>query len=510
MTLTEPTAIRAGLTQAGAGAAVTTTLSSTARHFARRTSGGLTPALAAEIRRAGGGRAWFARQLSPTRIHDPLGARVDTWFPSLKRSPLSIFERSRDGVEGAWEVMADLSRWTVARRVHSSRQVQELMVDFWSNLLHVPLGSDTGQYWRVSYDQMIRTHALTSFEDLLVHATTHPAMGLNLSNAVSTKDAPNENLGRELLELHTVGVDAGYTETDVKSSARILTGYRVDVWWPGFRSFYDPTVHWTGAVKVMGFTHPNTSADGRAATTAYLRYLAHHPATADRIARRLCVKFVSDTPSASIVAAVSQAFTRNRTAIRPTLMAMVSHPDFARSAGAKVRTPVEDFVATVRALGITIERPTDDDSFARSMHWQYTDAGQAPYSWPAPNGFPEVNAAWTSAGRVLTSFVLHRDLSCHYWPSEGNQVGYPAYASYLPAVMPATLQQVINAVSLKVLGQVPGPDVSAGIANLLAATDGRNKGLTLGSTVTADTAKQYWFVRALLCSLLDSPIHLHR
>src|SRR4029079_15711105 len=98
------------------------------------------------------------------------GDEITTWFPSLKRSPQQIFERQRDDVQGSWEVMADLNRWTVARRIHSSRQLHEIMVDFWSNLLHVPLGDDVAAFHRVAYDKTIRYYALSSFEQLLLHS----------------------------------------------------------------------------------------------------------------------------------------------------------------------------------------------------------------------------------------------------------------------------------------------------------------------------------------------------
>ena len=150
-------------------------------------------------------------------------------------------------MQGSWEVAVDLSRWTVTRRIHSRRQVHEVMTDFWSNLLNVSLFHDDAVFWRMHYDRTIRRDALTSFDSLLRAAITHPAMGLYLDNAFSTKDAPNENLGRELLELHTVGVDAGYTEADVKASARMLTGYRVDLWWPEFRAYYSAADHDTSA-----------------------------------------------------------------------------------------------------------------------------------------------------------------------------------------------------------------------------------------------------------------------
>lgn len=469
------------------------------RHWARRWTGGPTPAQLSDIRRAGGGRAWFARQLDPARVPDPTSSTVDGWFPSLRRTPEQIFDRQEAKIEGGWDVMADLSRWTVTRRIMSTRQVLEQMVDFWSNLLHVPLMADSSWYWRVDYDRVIRRLAFTSFERLLQETTVHPAMGLYLSNAVSTKDAPNENLGRELLELHTVGVGAGYTERDVQDSARLLTGYRADVWWPRFQAFYDPDVHATGPVQVMGFRHPNSDPDGRAAVAAYLSYLARHPATARRIARRLCLTFVNDQPSAGLVSTVANAYLRHGTAVRPTLLALVDHPEFARSRGAKVRTSLQDYVATVRALGIRLQRPVDADSFVNAMHWQYTDAGQAPYDWSAPDGFPLDNASWSSTARMLTSFATHRELAAHWWPSK--QVAYLPDSALLPS-FPSTLDGLIRHVGNRVLCQVPDLRTRTAAATVV--------GRPLGHRYQRRSDLGYWDLIAVVTTLLDSPTHLYR
>ncbi len=475
------------------------TLRAADRHLVRRFSFGLTPGLAAEVEAAGGGRRWFEKQLRPGRVADRGGDAVDGWFPSVRRTPEDIFDRNEAETEYVWEVAVDFSRWTMSRRILGKRQVHEVMTDFWSNLLNVSLFHDDAQFYRMDYDRVIREHALGSFEDLLHDAITHPAMGLYLDNAFSTKQAPNENLGRELLELHTVGVDAGYTEADVKASARMLTGYRVDVWWPRFRAFYDTRAHDTRPVQVMGFHHDNAAADGRDATRAYLSYLARHPATAQRLARRLCAKFVSDTPSPSIVSAVASAYVAHGTAIKPTLRAMVDHPDFGVAPLAKVRMPSEDYVATVRALGIKPQRPTGDQSFANAMYWQYVEAGQPPYEWPAPNGYPEVGGAWASAGRVLTAFEVHRDLAARWWPTE--QASFPDQADLLPT-MPATLQEVVDHLGRRVLGQRPPAEAARGIARLL--------GRGLGDRLTRGEALDYWTFRGIVSSLLDSPTHLHR
>lgn len=473
-------------------------LSARDRHLADRFSYGYTPGLATQIRRAGGGRAWFEKQLAPDRVKDAPGNAVRGWFPTLWYPPTKLWERHQSGVAPAWEVMTDLGRWTLMRRVLSHRQLHEVMVEFWSNLLHIPLGDDEAWPYRVSYDQMIRTHALGRFDDMLVAATTHSSMGLYLDNATSTKDAPNENLGRELLELHSVGVESGYTEEDVLASARMLTGYRVDLWWPEFRAYYDPAAHWTGRIRVMGFTHRNAKADGRAATEAYLRYLAHHPATASRLARRLCVKFVHDTPSRALVSSVARAFTRSGTDIKAALRALVAHPEFASAQGRKVRTPLEETTATIRALRILPQRPADDSSFANAIFWAISGQGMTPYGWPAPNGFPEVNLAWSSAGRVLDSLSVQRSLANQWWPTQDAR--FPSDASWLPD-LPASFGAVVDHMAQRLLGEPAGDRLRAAVSV--------RTGLALSRRVTVSDLSASR-IRQVLMIMLGSPAHMTR
>ncbi len=467
------------------------------RHYADRFSYGHTPALARQVRAAGGGRAWFERQLNPAKIKDAPGGSVRGWYPDLWYSPAGLWRRNESGVAPGWEVMADFGRWTMMRRVLSTRQLHEVMVDFWSNLLHVPAGDDEAWPYRISYDQHIRRHALGRFSDMLVGSTTHGAMGLFLDNATSTKQAPNENLGRELLELHTVGVDAGYDEDDVKNSARMLTGYRVDLWWPKFAEYYDKSAHHTGRIRVVGFTHANTDRDGRKATEKYLRYLATHPATAKRLARRLCVKFVHDDPSPGLVNKVAKAYTRSGTSIKAMLRAMVTHPEFAASTGEKVRMPLEETIATIRALRIQPRKPTRDGAFADAIYWAVSGQGMTPYSWPAPNGFPEVNAAWASAGRALDSFNIQRGLAQQWWPT--TQAAFPADSVWLPK-LPARYDAVINHMSKQLLGKPANARLREGIA--------LRTNVPLTRRVTADDLDNR--TRQILMALLGSPAHMTR
>ena len=216
------------------------------------------------------------------------------------------------------------------------------------------------------------------------------------------------------------------------------------------------------------------------------------------------MKFVSDTPSAGLVNTVARAYLKNNTAIRPTLRAMVDHPEFARSAGEKVRTPSEDYVAMVRSLGIQMGRPRDGWSFANAMYWQYRELGQAPYEWPAPNGFPQDNRSWSSAGRILSSIDTHRSVTAGWWPSaDHHQAAWRSDAAWLPP-LPATVDKVIIHIGQLVLGQTPSLAVRKGIAQVLGFTRGHHL------TAAEASSNSWYLVDTIVTSLLDSPTHLHR
>jgi uncharacterized protein (DUF1800 family) len=396
-----------------------------------------------------------------------------------------------------YEVSADFGRWTLMRRLISRRQVHEVMTEFWSNLLHVPSPETKSWPWRPRYDTVVRQYALGRFDDMLVACVLHPAMGCYLDNARSTAKTPNENLGRELLELHTVGV-GGYTETEVRNSALILTGWLVDVFGT-YAAAYSPANHWTGQVKVLGFTDANANPDGRDVATRYVRYLANHPTTARRVAQRLATRFVSDAPSAALVSDLAGVFTASGTDIPTTLRALVRHPEFLASVGAKVRTPVEDAINTCRVLGVKAQSPTGDASFANAMLGQVASMGQRPFDWGRPDGFPDAGEAWTGVTRVLNAFDIHKNLAGGYYPSR--DVTYRSDTYWLPP-LPATLGQVVDSVSRRLLAR-PANDT------LLAAVSARLE-LDLSYRVAIPADMQSWRMRPLLGTVLDSPEHMTR
>jgi hypothetical protein len=473
-------------------------LSTQARHLVGRFSYGVTPALAREVRHQGGARSWFDWQLSPGKISDPAGDALLGWFPHLKWSTSRIAEENDSGRVGGWEVMADYQNWLLLRRMKSRRQLLETMTEFWENHFNVPVGADGVYTYRKHYGDAIRARALDSFESLLQAVTVHPAMGIYLGNAVSDKDHPNENQGRELLELHTVGLAAGYHERDVVDSARILTGWRVDMW-DTWAAFYDRGSHYHRPVRVLGFRSDNSSSDGRKVTRDYLRYLAHHPATAQHIAGKLAVAFVSDTPPASLVRHLARVYLKHKTQIRPVLRALVDSAEFRHSVGEKIRDPENDLVATYRLMRVTVAKPPDQDRAAHQLIWQASSMGMMPMSWPAPNGQPIVGAAWASPSRVLGSMSTHYTMAGGWWPSNG--IHYQQPTSWLPK--PATrFDHLVDHMAQRIL-QRHASDTLQQACREAVATPAHEQ-------ITRDHPVMQWLFPRLLTTFFDSPDFLRR
>jgi uncharacterized protein (DUF1800 family) len=266
----------------------------------------------------------------------------------------------------------------------------------------------------------------------------------NLDQRSSTKAQPNENYARELMELHTVGLV--YSEADVQNAARLLTGMTVTA---AGQYAYDPSQHATGPVSILGFTHANaTAAGGEAAALAFLDYLATHPATAQRIATKLCVRFVADDAPATLVTRLAQVYLDNGTAIAPVLRALFTSPEFAASAGQKIRTPYEDLIATIRALGLAPEK--SGTTALAALYNELVDAGNAPLRWAPPNGYPDVAVAWASPSAFLMRCNNHLNLAAGWYPS---QLVRPAnMLTALVPVLPATYGGLVDALARRLIG----------------------------------------------------------
>jgi uncharacterized protein (DUF1800 family) len=467
-----------------------------ALHLLRRATYGPTPATEAELRGIGV-TAWLDRQLNPAAIDDAACDALLTRYPLIGLDIAGVRAKVTAGAMkfGAWDAMQQLGSAAVARAAWSRRQLLEVMVDVWSN--HLNVTCPTGEVWdsRAAYDVLIRKHALGRFADLLKATATAPAMLSYLDNRTSTKAKPNENYARELMELHTVGLI--YTEADVKDAARLLTGLTVDKTTGGYK--FDANQHATGAVTVLGWRHANAGAGGgEAAALAFVEMLALHPATAERVARRLCVRFVSDDPPAALVSRLRQVYLQQQSAIAPVLRALFTSPEFGASVGAKVRTPFEDLVATVRVLGLQPEATGTDG--VRGLYNYLVDAGHAPMRWAPPDGYPDVAAAWTAPSGLLVRWNAHLNLAAGWYPKP---LGRPAsmLASLVPA-LPATHGAFIDALAGRLVGTTLAPEHSAALLGFL--------GKTAASPLKATDPACAGRLPHLIALILDSPYFLTR
>lgn len=375
-------------------------------HLASRFSGGYTRSLHREILDAGGPLDWFDAQLDASRVVEG-GPDVESWFPLLSLPPRELWRRSEQGRLSPPRVARELGAYTVMKRIHSRRAVLERMVELWSDHLHVFALEGDGWMYRPDYDRVLRRHALGRFDDLLVEASLHPAMLTYLDTDKSTAAQPNENHGRELLELHTVGIASGYTDDDVKGASRILSGWTVARYGDWQRTF-DARRHSSDSVKVLGFRSDGRGRSGDE-SRRLLRYLARHPATARTIATRLARRFISDEPSAATIAELARVYLQHDTAIRPVLRALVRTEEFWESAGLKTRDPVTDLVATARVLDVRFSRPRSDEDAAYAV--LNLHGGYPPFMWRAPDGHPDDGQSHGSPSRLITSFKMHWQLA---------------------------------------------------------------------------------------------------
>ncbi|SDR83971.1 Protein of unknown function [Nocardioides scoriae] len=479
--------------------AMSATLKASARErlFLNRFGTGFSQRALAQLRSVGTPEEWLAAQLTPERfVEHPKVATVDGWFTSLRTdSPATRWTNQITSVKGGWEYNHELGNWSILRRVYSERTVLERMTGFWSDNLHVALHHDRAWVHRFDYDATIRRHALGRFEDLLVATALHPAMRLYLDNWKNVRDKPNENQGRELLELHTVGRGAGYTEAMVKDSAKILSGYTVD-WGESFDGYYKTAAHYVGPVSVLGFSHANPAADGQSVTEAYLRYLARHPATATNLATKLARHLVSDAPSAGLVDTLAQAYLANGTSIGAMLTALATHPEFAGSSGLKVRTPIDDLVATARVLEVDVNAaPDTDGAWSNAANW--THGGEALFSWPRPDGPPSATTAWSSASRMFGSYSMHWAHAGGWYP---RGAAYTPYAGWLPAAS-LRFDAYVEHLCQRWLGRSADARLQQ-VALQAAGVSGPSV------TVNKDSAVARWMAPSLTASLLDNPDHM--
>src|ERR1700719_1498994 len=361
---------------------------------------------------------YIAEQLDPDSIPEPIElrwrlAQLDT----LKLNPVQLRQlygplRSLRGFKPNPElekaqrervqiILRDASEARILRALLSPRQLHEVMVDFWFNHFNVFAGKELDDLWIGDYERRaIRPFVLGRFRDLLFAATKHPAMLVYLDNTLSTsptspggrnsKVGLNENFAREVMELHTLGADGGYTQEDVITLARILTGWGVNppearaypeyaAVFEGRRHDYSPKVFLGRALKSRG------KAEGEEA----LDILARSPATAHHISHELAQYFVSDDPPPALVERLAARFQETDGNIREILKTLFTSREFWDSYGRKYKTPYHFAVSAARAAGVPVDN-------VRPLLGTMDQLGMPLFGCLTPDGYKNTEDAWLS------------------------------------------------------------------------------------------------------------------
>ena len=344
------------------------------------------------------------------------------------------------------KIGGELQQLVVVRADRSEHQLAEVMADFWANHFNVFYGKNLDRVYLPDYiERTIRPNALGTFGRLLQATAQSPAMLVYLDNAQSVapgsrppqvdaigrgrragrnRRAPdslrkslqqrmptglNENYARELMELHTLGVEGGYTQQDVTEVARVLTGWGVDRPLQGGGYAFHSWAHDRGRKTVLGVEFP--AGRGEDEGERLLTMLAEHPNTAYFVSGKLCARFVNDDPPDGCVDDAVRAWKRSSGDIREVLRAIFRSPDFwaARNVGAKIKTPLEFVASAVRAVGGV---PDSTVRLAQAV----TRLGQPLYLHTAPNGYPERQDDWVNSGALLNRMNLAVQLAANRLP----------------------------------------------------------------------------------------------
>ena len=306
-------------------------------------------------------------------------------------------------------VPTDLTQAKLYRAIYSTHQLEEQMVDFWFNHFNVYLDKGADRVLVTAYERdAIRPHVFGKFRDLLEAIATSPAMLFYLDNwqSVAPDIAPsrrfakkpsrglNENYARELMELHTLGVDGGYTQQDIIEVARCFTGWTIQQPNLGGGFFYSDIIHDQGEKTLLGVTIP--ARGGKADAERVLDILARHASTAHFISRKLAQKFVADDPPPALIERMAKTFRDTDGDIRAVLTTIIDSPEFFSQGAyrAKVKTPFELMVSAVRATAAEVD-------WAMPLANQIAQLGQPLYRKLEPTGYSSANAEWVNSAALL-------------------------------------------------------------------------------------------------------------
>ncbi|MEO5589204.1 MAG: DUF1800 domain-containing protein [Gemmatimonadaceae bacterium] len=465
--------------------------------------------------RAMGLDKWVDQQLHPERIKDPRIDQIVGRYPALAQDQTALLasyaeaqrsrrmaakdssstDRVRPGkdmaarqvVQSRRRVVTEVQSARVARAVAGERQLEEVMTDFWLNHFNVyDRKGPPEAFYLADYErEAIRPHALGKFRELLANVAKSPAMLFYLDNArsMAASDRPrlgnarargqvagkrgglNENYGRELLELHTLGVDGGYTQQDVINVARALTGWTIKQPALGGGFIFRPQIHDAGSKTVLG--HKLAANRGMEDGEDVLTILSRHPATARYISTKLARRFISDSPPQSVIDRASAVFLRTDGDIREVVKTIITSNEFyaQQAYRAKVKSPFEVVVSAMRAMN------AQPDSTPRTAQ-MIAYLGQPLFGHQAPNGYPETGDAWMNSGAILNRINFGMAAAANRIPGARVEA-IPG----LDSISRASRAQQVDAVVAGLLGGFASPDTRAVLLS------GENPMLPAGSLI---------------------------
>jgi len=443
-----------------------------AAHLVSRFTYGATPGMIDNVM-ATGLENWFEKQLAANATDKNLNERlsqyealtksnteiVNTYYKNAQILRMAIADGSIDrdsakinaaryreqlnqyakekNIKSERELTRQFINQKVLRAIYSENQLQEVLTEFWFNHFNVSFTKRICSQFIPAYERdVIRPHTKGKFKDLLIATAKSPAMLLYLDNfssvgvtdSINTKRVSskkrarglNENYAREVMELHTLGVDGGYTQNDVTEAARVLTGWTIypmgkENFGNGYKKLLDnageeklkdrgfihdgdflftPNRHDTGEKKVLGISFP--TGGGYEEGIQLLEMLAAHPSTAHFIAAKIATRFVSDNPPANLVNAMAKTFLESQGDIKKVLITMTASVEFwdASAIRAKTKSPLELAISSIRALRADVRNPY-------LVYTWVTRMGQPVYFYQAPTGFPDKGQHWINTGSLL-------------------------------------------------------------------------------------------------------------
>lgn len=393
----------------------------------------------------------------------PLARQIEPWVPLAQAHQLAYNNNPQ-------QVTAlDLTGAKILRAVYANRQLEDVLTDFWFNHFNVNLRKGDEREYLASYERdAIRPHVLGKFRDLLLATAQSPAMLFYLDNWQSRASNLNENYGREIMELHTIGLH--YSQADVIAAARCFTGWTILQPQRQAKFVYNDRMHDKGEKIVLGMKI--SSGGGMDDGLTLIDFLSRSPLTAQHISYELAQRFVSDDPPPALVDRMAKKFQSSDGDLRQVMQAMINSPEFwqADEYRSKMKSPFELAVSAVRALGADVSNPM-------FLSQQITQMGEPLYAHEAPTGYSNRGADWASSSGLVTRMNLALRLAANQAP--GVQVDVESFA---PTGAPA---QIATGLERILLQDDISSGTSAALAPVLAQTPPPNAiklaGLLLGS-----------------------------